>query len=139
MMLNYEYTDDRFPKMFKLYGETGMRLSEGFYGVLTEDENGIWLAIPNEVSKIIMDNTKVPIIGIGSGPNCDGQILVWHDLLGFDEKKRIFLKRYANLRNNITKALKQYKKEVIENDFPKDNNSFYMNKNEYEKLLKKIK
>ena len=51
MMLDYEYTDDRFPKMFKLYGETGMRLSEGFYGVLTEDDNGIWLAIPNEASK----------------------------------------------------------------------------------------
>ena len=45
------YTDARFPKMFKLYGETGMRLSEGFYGVLTEDDNGIWLAIPNEASK----------------------------------------------------------------------------------------
>jgi len=45
------YTDVRFPKMFKLYGETGMRLSEGFYGVLTEDDNGIWLAIPNEASK----------------------------------------------------------------------------------------
>ncbi len=50
-MLNYDYSDDRFPKMFKLYGETGMRLSEGFYGVLTEDDNGIWLAIPNEASK----------------------------------------------------------------------------------------
>ena len=45
------YSDDRFPKMFKLYAETGMRLSEGFYGVLTEDDNGIWLAIPNEASK----------------------------------------------------------------------------------------
>ena len=51
-ILDYEgYTDRRFPKMFKLYGETGMRLSEGFYGVLTEDDNGIWLAIPNEASK----------------------------------------------------------------------------------------
>ena len=37
--------------MFKLYAETGMRLTEGFYGVLTEDNNGIWLAIPNEASK----------------------------------------------------------------------------------------
>lgn len=51
MMLDYNYHDERFPKMFKLYAETGMRLSEGFYGVLTEDNNGIWLAIPNEASK----------------------------------------------------------------------------------------
>ena len=51
-ILKYEnYSDDRFPKMFKLYGETGMRLCEGFYGILTEDDNGIWLAIPNDYSK----------------------------------------------------------------------------------------
>jgi|LULH01.1.fsa_nt_gb integrase/recombinase XerD len=47
LSLNYK----RYAKVFKLYAETGMRLSEGFYGVLTEDENGIWLAIPNEHSK----------------------------------------------------------------------------------------
>ena len=50
-ILGYEYTDDRFPKLFKLYGETGLRMSEVFYGVLTEDNNGIWLAIPNDASK----------------------------------------------------------------------------------------
>ena len=51
-ILDYEgYSSNRFPKMFKLYGETGMRLSEGFNGVLTEDDNGIWLSIPNEFSK----------------------------------------------------------------------------------------
>ena len=43
--------NSRYSKVFKLYAETGMRLSEGFYGILTEDENGIWLAIPNEHSK----------------------------------------------------------------------------------------
>lgn len=48
LSLNYK----RYAKVFKLYGETGMRLSEGFYGILTEDDNGIWLAIPNEHSKI---------------------------------------------------------------------------------------
>jgi len=41
----------RFKRVFKLYGETGLRLAEGFYGVLTQDDNGIWLAIPNEKSK----------------------------------------------------------------------------------------
>ena len=52
LIINYDnYTDSRFPKMFKLYGETGMRLSEGFFGILTEDDNGIWLAIPNKASK----------------------------------------------------------------------------------------
>ena len=45
------YTNKRYPQVFKLYAETGMRLAEGFYGILTEDENGIWLAIPNEHSK----------------------------------------------------------------------------------------
>ena len=50
-ILNHKYSDRRFPMMFKLYAETGMRLTEGFNGVLTEDENGIWLSIPNEKSK----------------------------------------------------------------------------------------
>ena len=51
-LLNYDgYSDARYPKMFRLYGELGMRLTEGFYGILTEDDNGIWLAIPNEASK----------------------------------------------------------------------------------------
>jgi len=45
------FPNDRFPKMYKLYAETGMRLKEGFYGILTEDNNGIWLSIPNESSK----------------------------------------------------------------------------------------
>tara|TARA_B100001750_G_C15510390_1_gene603227 strand:+ start:664 stop:1509 length:846 start_codon:yes stop_codon:yes gene_type:complete len=130
-------------KGFKRSGQDSKEAEKIIQDAKSIEESGVFSIVlemvPNEVSKIIMDNTKVPIIGIGSGPNCDGQILVWHDLLGFDEKKRIFLKRYANLRSNITKALNQYKKEVIENEFPKDNNSFYMNKNEYEKLLKKIK
>ena len=51
-ILEYDgYSDNRFPKMYKLYAETGMRLCEGFYGILTEDDNGIWLAIPNDYSK----------------------------------------------------------------------------------------
>ena len=48
---NVKLPPKRYAKVFKLYGETGMRLAEGFYGVLTEDDNGIWLAIPNEHSK----------------------------------------------------------------------------------------
>lgn len=63
-------------------------------------------AISAEVAKSITENLKVPTIGIGSGPNCDGQILVFHDLLGlFERFKPKYVKQYANLSETILKAL----------------------------------
>jgi len=69
--------------------------------------------VSHEVAKIISDSVSVPTIGIGSGKCCDGQVLVIHDMLGmYDKLKPKFVKRYLSLSEDITKAVKAYRKDV---------------------------
>ena len=75
----------------------------------------------------ISQSVKIPTIGIGSGPSCDGQILVTHDLLGMYERiKPSFAKRYRNLANEITSAVSEYKQDVESGEFPASEHGFSM-------------
>ncbi|MEO0087295.1 MAG: 3-methyl-2-oxobutanoate hydroxymethyltransferase [candidate division WOR-3 bacterium] len=80
--------------------------------------------VPMEVAKIITERLKIPTIGIGAGPYCDGQILVLHDMLGLNEKKFKFVKRYADLLTLIKKAVSEYLEEVKKGKFPNEEHSF---------------
>ncbi|MBS4015616.1 MAG: 3-methyl-2-oxobutanoate hydroxymethyltransferase [Candidatus Latescibacteria bacterium] len=80
--------------------------------------------IPSSIAKTVTDSLKIPTIGIGAGPACDGQILVWQDMLGLSEIKLKFVKQYADLRKIITGGVKQYKKEVEQGTFPQKKHSF---------------
>ena len=82
--------------------------------------------IPLSLAKKITETISIPTIGIGSGVYCDGQVLVTHDLLGlFDDFKPKFVKRYANIGEEIKKAISNYTKEVKEKKFPTDEYSFH--------------
>ena len=95
--------------------------------------------VTNEVASLISQNLSIPTIGIGSGVNCDGQILVSHDLLGLYRGIQLrFVKRYARLYETIFDAISIYKKDIKEKKFPQDTNSFHMDKNELRKVLRKI-
>ena len=95
--------------------------------------------VTSEVAKIITETVHVPTIGIGSGPSCDGQVLVIHDLLGmYDKLKPKFVKRYLSLSKNIQDALESYKEDVEEGKFPTKEHLFLMEKTELEKLRKEI-
>ena len=95
--------------------------------------------VTSDVTEIITKNVKIPTIGIGSGINCDGQVLVVHDMLGMFEKiKPKFAKRYLNLSEEIRKAVSSYVKDVKKEQFPEKEHSFSMEKNELEKLEKEI-
>lgn len=95
--------------------------------------------VTNEVATLISENLSIPTIGIGSGLNCDGQVLVSHDLLGLQQGARFkFVKRYAHLSETIFDAVSLFRKDVKEKKFPQDSNSFHMDKNELEKLLRKL-
>lgn len=83
--------------------------------------------IPMEVAKMVTERLKIPTIGIGAGPYCDGQILVLQDMLGLNEKKFKFVKRYADLANIIKKAVKEYLEEVKAGKFPNEEHSFKIN------------
>ena len=95
--------------------------------------------VTRETSKIISDTIGIPTIGIGSGPDCDGQVLVVHDVLGLYEKiKPKFAKRYLELSSEIVKAIESYKSDVTSGKFPGIEHSFSMDTSELEKLEKEI-
>lgn len=76
-------------------------------------------SIPAELAKEITEKVSVPTIGIGAGPHCDGQVLVIDDLLGLSpEPVPRFVKKYANLREEIIEAVKKFKEEVKTKKYP---------------------
>jgi 3-methyl-2-oxobutanoate hydroxymethyltransferase len=76
-------------------------------------------AVPAAVAKRITEALTVPTIGIGAGPHCDGQVLVWHDVLGVSDRKPArFVKRYAELGSEIRRALEAYAADVRSGKFP---------------------
>jgi 3-methyl-2-oxobutanoate hydroxymethyltransferase len=83
--------------------------------------------IPRELAAEITREVRIPTIGIGAGPDCDGQILVLHDLLGltFGAPPK-FARRYANLGETISQAVKEYCADVTEGSFPSDAESYHI-------------
>jgi 3-methyl-2-oxobutanoate hydroxymethyltransferase len=82
--------------------------------------------VPTEIAAIITDAIGIPTIGIGAGVDCDGQVLVCNDLLGFDSSfKPKFVKRYAKLEAPMTEAVAEYVKEVRGKEFPTKGHTFH--------------
>ena len=93
--------------------------------------------IPMEVARIITAALAVPTIGIGAGPGCDGQILVFHDMAGCEHGYLPkFVKKYADLQNILTGAVSSYIQDVRRGAFPDDEHSYHL-KPEVAKALKK--
>jgi 3-methyl-2-oxobutanoate hydroxymethyltransferase len=82
--------------------------------------------IPRELAAEITSALGIPTIGIGAGPDCDGQILVLHDMLGltFQEPPK-FARRYANLGETISRAVREYCEDVQNGNFPSDEESYH--------------
>ena len=81
--------------------------------------------IPAALAKRVSDAVSIPIIGIGAGPDVDGQVLVLHDVLGMTHQfSPRFLRRYMNLFDDVTEALAQYGKDVKSGDFPNENEQY---------------
>src|SRR5438045_3087692 len=88
-------------------------------------------AVPAPVAARITGELSIPTIGIGAGAGCDGQVLVYHDLLGLSEGHLPrFVKRYANLSAEIRDALTAYATEVRSGAFPEEVHTYAMPKNE---------
>jgi 3-methyl-2-oxobutanoate hydroxymethyltransferase len=81
--------------------------------------------IPAKLAKIVAENIKIPVIGIGAGPYVDGQVLVMHDMLGINKDfNPRFLRRYADLHETITQAVKNYINDIKMIKFPNDQESY---------------
>jgi 3-methyl-2-oxobutanoate hydroxymethyltransferase len=82
--------------------------------------------IPSELARVITGQLRIPTIGIGAGPHCDGQVLVLHDLLGFDTGVRPkFVKRFGELGQATGAAVRGYVDEVKRGTFPAEEHSFH--------------
>lgn len=81
--------------------------------------------IPAELAKKVSESISIPTIGIGAGADCDGQVLVYHDMIGMNKDfAPKFLRRYLNLYTEITGAVSQYVKDVKEVNFPNEKESY---------------
>ncbi|MGB5417521.1 3-methyl-2-oxobutanoate hydroxymethyltransferase [Algibacter sp.] len=90
----------------------------GCFGIVLEK-------IPAKLAKQVAESVSIPIIGIGAGPDVDGQVLVLHDMLGMThEFNPRFLRRYLHLYEEMTKAISQYVDDVKTRDFPNDEEQY---------------
>lgn len=97
-------------------------------------------AVPAPLGKLVAEAVNVPVIGIGAGPDVDGQVLVFHDVVGlFDRFVPKFVKQYTNVRKIIIEALKEYNQDVIAGTFPGPEHSFKMPDEALEQLKDMIK
>jgi len=81
-------------------------------------------AVPSLVAKEITEFVEVPTIGIGAGADTDGQVLVFHDMMGFSDRSPKFVKRYLEGKKLFLDALRKFKSEVQEGEFPKKEHTY---------------
>jgi 3-methyl-2-oxobutanoate hydroxymethyltransferase len=116
---------------FKAQGRTADRAQNLIDDALALQEAGCFAivleAVPAAVASAATEALAVPTIGIGAGPDTDGQVLVWHDMLGYYEGRAPrFVKRYADLGDAITAALERYAAEVRRGAFPEEQHTYAM-------------
>ena len=101
-----------------IYNDAHLLQEAGAFAIVFEK-------IPAELGKKISESLTIPTIGIGAGPYCDGQILVWTDMLGLtvDFSPR-FVRRYANLNDIMLNATKKYGEDIRKGEFPNDKESY---------------
>jgi 3-methyl-2-oxobutanoate hydroxymethyltransferase len=93
-------------------------------------------SVPTRLAEHITARLEVPTIGIGAGPRCSGQVLVYHDLLGlFDRFKPKFVKRFAELGPVVEDAVRTYMDEVRAGTFPDNSNAYHMDDQEWTRFL----
>ena len=114
---------------YKIQGREKDRRERVLRDALAVEEAGAFSIVlegmPLELAKEITERLTIPTIGIGAGAHCDGQVLVIHDMLGlFDDFTPKFVKRYADLKNTVTDAAKEFIGEVKEKKFPTEEHSF---------------
>jgi 3-methyl-2-oxobutanoate hydroxymethyltransferase len=114
---------------FKAQGRTAEKAKRLYEDALALEAAGCFAivleAVPAAVAARVTEALRVPTIGIGAGAECDGQVLVWHDLLGlYAGKAPRFVKRYADLAGEAKRALESYVDDVREGRFPEQQHTY---------------
>jgi 3-methyl-2-oxobutanoate hydroxymethyltransferase len=93
-------------------------------------------SVPRELAARITSELRIPTIGIGAGPECDGQILVLHDMIGLSlGHTPKFARRYTNVGEAISQAVSAYAEDVLQGSFPSDDESYHLSSEVRERLL----
>jgi 3-methyl-2-oxobutanoate hydroxymethyltransferase len=82
-------------------------------------------AVPAELAARITESLAVPTIGIGAGPGCDAQVLVWQDMAGLTPRTAKFVKRYADVAGVLSSAARSFGEEVVAGQFPDEEHSYH--------------
>ncbi len=128
---------------FRPQGVTAAAARRLLEDALALEEAGVFSivleAVPERVAALVTSRLSVPTIGIGAGPSCDGQVLVFHDLLGFqDSLTPRFVKRYADLLGTAARGLAAYREDVAARRFPGREHTYPMPEEEWEKLRREL-
>jgi 3-methyl-2-oxobutanoate hydroxymethyltransferase len=122
---------------FKAQGRTAEKARRLVEDAVALEEAGCFSlvleAVPSPVATRITETLTIPTIGIGAGAGCDGQVLVYHDLLGlYEARAPRFVKRYATLADDIRAALEKYAEDVRSGRFPAEQHGYAMPDEELE-------
>jgi 3-methyl-2-oxobutanoate hydroxymethyltransferase len=124
---------------YRSQGRTAERALDVIHDAVALQEAGcfaiVFEAIPSKLTELVMPRMQAPVIGIGAGPAADGQVLVFHDLLGiYDGHAARFVKRYADVRGQMIKGVGAFAKEVRERRYPAPEHGYTMAPDEIERL-----
>lgn len=124
---------------FKIQGKDELAAKQLIEDAVLLEKAGVFSivleGIPEKVAELITKSVSVPTIGIGAGKHCDGQILVYQDMLGmFNDFVPKFVKQYANIGTVMKEAISSYVKEVEDGTFPEEKHTFKIDENELKKL-----
>jgi 3-methyl-2-oxobutanoate hydroxymethyltransferase len=128
---------------YRSQGRTADRALEVTRDALALEEAGcfavVFEAVPADLTETVMPRLEVPVIGIGAGPATDGQVLVFHDLLGiYDGHAARFVKRYANVREEMVGGVLAFAEDVRERRYPAPEHGYTMAPDEAERLRELI-
>lgn len=115
---------------YAVQGRTLESANELFADAQALEDAGVFAlvleAVPRELAAMITRRLRIPTIGIGAGPDCDGQVLVFHDLAGLSfQPPAKFVRPYADLRQTLHEAISKFKDDIVEGRYPSDGESYH--------------
>ena len=114
---NFRFKGKKITERNKILNEAKLLESAGVFSIVLE-------CVESSLAKNITEKINIPTIGIGASSNCDGQVLVTDDLIGLNPINLRFVKKYSNIRKEITKAVSNYSKDVRKKKFPLKKHSY---------------
>jgi 3-methyl-2-oxobutanoate hydroxymethyltransferase len=113
----FKFKGKKISERNKIIKDAELLQSAGVFSIVLE-------CVETSLSKMVTKKVNIPTIGIGASKNCDGQILVFDDLIGLNPINVRFVKRYSNIRKEMTKAVASYARDVRKKKFPLKKHSY---------------